>query len=154
MNDLITKESSNPKQKSSELNQNYIIAEIDITKKDINNKMRIINSFEQYLDEMIECCLDGLEVFYPDHSYDFEQLLLSKVNKYNLKASGGSDDHYTVREGPQYHMKSVAVPNIPETSWITDTLNEKKDVSSESKVMQDVIDELKTLSTQNTQKKL
>ena len=103
---------------------------------------------ENYLDDMINCGLDGLEVFYPDHSYEFRQMLLEKVRKHNIKASGGSDDHHSIKEGIQYHTGKVAIPNINETEWIVNSLNANKDFASESIVYQNVVDELRKLKTQ------
>ncbi len=44
----------------------------------------------------VEAGLDGLEVFYPSHSYSLIQELLKIARKYDLLATGGSDYH-----GPQ-----------------------------------------------------
>ena len=41
----------------------------------------------------VEAGLDGLEVFYPSHSYTLKQELLKIVRKYDLFATGGSDYH-------------------------------------------------------------
>ena len=76
------------------------------------------------LDEMISYGLDGIEVFYPDHSYEFRQKLLDKVKEHHLVASGGSDDHHSIKEGVQYQTGRVAVPDIPETKWIKETVGE------------------------------
>ena len=40
-----------------------------------------------------EAGLDGLEVFYPSHSYTLKQELLKIARKYDLFATGGSDYH-------------------------------------------------------------
>lgn len=40
-----------------------------------------------------EAGLDGLEVFYPSHSYTMKQELLKIARKYDLFATGGSDFH-------------------------------------------------------------
>lgn len=40
-----------------------------------------------------EAGLDGLEVFYPSHSYSLKQELLKIARKYDLLATGGSDYH-------------------------------------------------------------
>ncbi len=40
-----------------------------------------------------EAGLDGLEVFYPSHSYTLKQELLKLARKYDLFATGGSDYH-------------------------------------------------------------
>lgn len=41
----------------------------------------------------VEAGLDGLEVFYPAHSYTLKQELLKIARKYDLFATGGSDYH-------------------------------------------------------------
>lgn len=41
----------------------------------------------------VEAGLDGLEVFYPSHSYTLKQELLKIARKYDLFATGGSDYH-------------------------------------------------------------
>lgn len=76
------------------------------------------------LDNMISYGLDGIEVYYPDHSEEFRNQLLHKVKEHNLIASGGSDDHHSKKEGIQYDIGRVAVPNIPETEWIKETVGE------------------------------
>lgn len=72
----------------------------------------------EHIDDMISYGLDGIEVFYPDHDYELRQKLLQKVREHQLIASGGSDDHHTKKEGIQYEMGRVDIPNIPETQWI------------------------------------
>ena len=100
---------------------------------------------ENVIDDMIKEGLDGIEVFYPDHSYEFRTFLLSKVKEYNLMASGGSDDHNTIKEGKQYRTGIVSVPDIKETSWIKDIIINKKDFISESKYLQSLIEELEKI---------
>ena len=41
----------------------------------------------------VEAGLDGMEVFYPSHSYTLKQELLKIARKYDLFATGGSDYH-------------------------------------------------------------
>ena len=41
----------------------------------------------------VEAGLDGLEVFYPSHTYTLKQELLKIARKYDLFATGGSDYH-------------------------------------------------------------
>jgi hypothetical protein len=41
----------------------------------------------------VEAGLDGIEVFYPAHSYTLKQELLKIARKYDLFATGGSDYH-------------------------------------------------------------
>lgn len=100
---------------------------------------------EEYIDDMINEGLDGLEVFYPDHSYEFREYLLEKVREHGIKASGGSDDHHALKEGEQYQTGRVAVPDIPETKWIKETSQNGKDFLAEAKFIQEAINELRTL---------
>ena len=107
---------------------------------------------EEYIDDMINEGLDGLEVFYPDHSYEFRQFLLEKVREHGIKASGGSDDHHKAKEGIQYQSGRVAIPDIPETKWIQETAESGKDFLSESIAVQEAIKELRELKEIRKQK--
>ena len=100
---------------------------------------------ENYIDDMIQEGLDGLEVYYPDHSYEFREFLLGKVREHGIKASGGSDDHHSMKEGIQYQTGRVAVPNIPETKWIEEDAESGKDFLRESIEVQEAIKELRQL---------
>ena len=100
---------------------------------------------ENYIDDMIQEGLDGLEVYYPDHSYEFREFLLGKVREHGIKASGGSDDHHSMKEGIQYQTGRVAVPNIPETKWIEEDAESGKDFLKESIEVQEAIKELRQL---------
>lgn len=111
-------------------------------------------NIEDYLDDMISCGLDGLEVFYPSHSFDFRKMLLDKVKEHKLMASGDSDDHCSIKEGYEYKTGTVSIPNIPETKWISDAVSEKKDFFSESVILQQVLFTLKSLNSQNIKRKL
>ena len=55
-----------------------------------------------------EAGLDGLEVFYPSHSYTLKQELLKIARKYDLFATGGSDYH-----GPQASRIASVGVSIP-----------------------------------------
>ncbi len=55
-----------------------------------------------------EAGLDGLEVFYPAHSYTLKQELLKIARKYDLFATGGSDYH-----GPHASRIASVGMNIP-----------------------------------------
>ena len=103
---------------------------------------------------MISCGLDGLEVFYPSHSFDFRKILLDKVEEHKLMTSGGSDDHCSIKEGYEYKTGTVSIPNIPETKWLSDAVSEKKDFFSESVILQQVLFTLKSLNSQNIKRKL
>ena len=100
---------------------------------------------EEYIDDMIEKGLDGVEVFYPDHSYEFREFLLQKVREHGVKASGGTDDHHTIKEGIQYEMGKVAIPNIPETEWMQESVENGLDFVKNSEKMKEAIQELKAL---------
>ena len=100
---------------------------------------------EEYIDDMIEKGLDGVEVFYPDHSYEFREFLLQKVREHGVKASGGTDDHHTIKEGIQYEMGKVAIPNIPETEWMQESVDNGLDFVKNSEKMKEAIQELKAL---------
>lgn len=100
---------------------------------------------EEYIDDMIAEGLDGLEVYYPDHTDEFREFLLGKVKEHGIKASGGSDDHHAIKEGIQYQTGRVTVPDIPETRWIADTCKSGKDFLNESIEVQEAIKELRKL---------
>lgn len=107
---------------------------------------------EEYIDALINEGLDGLEVFYPDHSYEFREFLLGKVKEHGIKASGGSDDHCVKKEGEQYETGRVAVPDIPETRWIKETTQNGKEFLNESIAIQEAIKELRELRDLRRQK--
>ena len=56
----------------------------------------------------VEAGLDGLEVFYPAHSYTLKQELLKIARKYDLLATGGSDYH-----GPHASRNASVGMTIP-----------------------------------------
>lgn len=116
---------------------------------------RYMDKFDvkENIDDMISKGLDGLEVYYPDHSDELRTFLLNKVKEHDLMASGGSDDHHSKKEGIQYQTGRVAIPDIPETRWIKETLENGKDLLNESIQMQNSIKELKELK-QIRQKKI
>ena len=100
---------------------------------------------EEYIDEMINEGLDGLEVFYPDHPFEFRKFLLEKAREHGIKVSGGSDDHNSKGEGEQYQIGTVAIPNIPEAKWIEETIQTEKDFFKEARFVKEAIDELKKI---------
>jgi len=104
------------------------------------------------IDGMIEVGLDGIEVFYPDHTYDFREFLLGKVKENGLRASGGTDDHHSKKEGIQYEIGRVAIPEIPETMWMKEETENAKDFISESAVIQHVIQELREIKEEREEK--
>jgi len=104
------------------------------------------------IDDMISKGLDGLEVYYPDHSYEFREFLLAKVQEYNLIASGGSDDHHAKKEGIQYEIGRVAIPNIPQTEWMQESVESGLDFVKNSEKMQEAIRELKILQKERQER--
>ena len=108
---------------------------------------------EEYIDDMIEKGLDGVEVFYPDHSYEFREFLLQKVREHGVKASGGSDDHHAKKEGIQYEMGKVAIPNIPETAWMQESVENGLDFIKNSEKMKEAIQQLKDLKEERKELK-
>jgi len=106
------------------------------------------------IDDMISKGLDGLEVYYPDHSYEFREFLLEKVREYGLVASGGSDDHHSKKEGIQYEIGRVSIPDMPETRWIQESVESGLEFVKNSEKMQDAIEELKRLRQERKEKQL
>ena len=87
------------------------------------------------MDKMIDKGLDGIEVWYPDHTEELQRFLLNKVTERGLIASGGSDDHCTTKDGEQYTMGKVNVPIIPQTKWIEELTLTGKNFIEESKLL-------------------
>lgn len=104
------------------------------------------------IDDMISKGLDGLEVYYPDHSYELRDFLLGKVQEYGLLASGGSDDHHAKKEGIQYETGRVSIPNIPETKWMQESVENGLDFIKNSEKMQETIKELKSIQKERQEK--
>lgn len=75
------------------------------------------------LDNIISCGINGIEVWYPLHNTQLESYLLNKVNKYNLLASGGSDNHYSFKKDDYSGLGNITIPNIPSTQWIKNTID-------------------------------
>lgn len=113
-----------------------------------NDKFDVLDN----IDNMIEKGLDCVEVFYPDHKYEFRKALLEKVRNHGIKASGGSDDHHTIKEGIQYEMGRVAIPDIKETAWIQESVENGLDFAKNSERMQEAIKELKALKEERKEK--
>lgn len=58
------------------------------------NSLELNNfEFEELLKDMIECGLQGLEVFHPNMNEEERAFYMDMVKKYNLLYSGGSDYH-------------------------------------------------------------
>lgn len=95
------------------------------------------------MNNMIDKGLDGIEVWYPDHSDELKDFLLAKVKERDLIASGGSDDHCSKKDGERYTMGMVNVPNIPETNWIENSISTGKNFIEESQIINDARTDLK-----------
>lgn len=54
-----------------------------------------------------------------------QEYLLNKVLMHELKACGGSDNHYISEKGNCFGIGCITVPNINETNWILDSINKK-----------------------------
>lgn len=113
-----------------------------------NDKFNVLEN----IDDMIEKGLDKIEVYYPDHSYEFREALLQKAREHGIGVSGGSDDHHCKKEGIQYQMGRVAIPNIPETEWIQESVESGLDFVKNSEKMQEIIKELKQLKEERQAK--
>lgn len=105
------------------------------------------------LDEIISYGLDGIEVYYPDHTYEFERALLAKVREHKIKASGGSDDHHTPKEGNQYDIGRVSVPKIPETKWIQNLSKSNSSYLKNNQILKKYINELKQIQEKRKKKR-
>lgn len=114
------------------------------------NKFNVLN----YLDEMIEKGLEGIEVYYPDHSYEFSKNLLKKVKEHGIYASGGSDDHHSQKEGIQYDMGRISIPQVPETNWIKEYIEKEDGYIQTNSIMQKYINELKMIRDKRKQRRL
>jgi len=96
--------------------------------------------------------VDGIEVFYPTHDMQMQQLLLSKCREKGLYASGGSDDHLAPKDGAEYKMGTVDIPEIPETQWIKETLKSGGDYIKEATELKELIDRLRALKREKQEK--
>ena len=59
------------------------------------------------LEELVGYGLDGLEVYYPDHTAAETKRLIEKARRYRLVVTGGSDFHG--RQGRSGHVGSEPV---------------------------------------------
>lgn len=96
--------------------------------------------------------LDGVEVFYPIHDEEMINYLLSKCKEKGLNASGGSDDHLAPKDGVEYKMGTVDIPDIPETRWIQEYLKTGRDYLNEAKELKNMIDRLRKLKSEKVSK--
>lgn len=112
------------------------------------DKFNVIN----YLDEMIDCNLDGIEVFYSNHSYEFSKTLFEKVRQHAILASGGSDDHHSDVEGIQYNTGRVSVPQVAQTEWIMNSVQDGGYLK-QNNILRKYIDELKAIRSRRISRK-
>ena len=59
-----------------------------------------VETVEMLLPELLDAGVAGLEVFYPGHTPDFEDLLLAWADQHGLLVTGGSDCHDTTLRPP------------------------------------------------------
>lgn len=96
--------------------------------------------------------IDGVEVFYPTHNEEMRRYLLGKCREKGLKISGGSDDHLAPKDGKEYKMGTVEVPEIPETMWIKGCVKTGKDYLQIALEQRELIARLKKLREEKQSK--
>jgi len=70
-----------------------------------------VDDFNQALHRLCDMGLDGIEVYYPNHSRQFKKRLVALADKYSLLMTGGSDFHGSIRPGTTLAGgKNVSVP--------------------------------------------
>jgi hypothetical protein len=70
-----------------------------------------IDNFPQVLHQLRDMGLDGIEVYYPNHSRKFRKHLISLAENLSLLVTGGSDYHGSIRPGTTLAGgKNVSVP--------------------------------------------
>ncbi len=75
--------------------------QLDKSVEDLDDAMR----------QLGEMGLDGVEVYYPNHSRSFRKRLIALAEKYGLLMTGGSDYHGSIRPGTSLAGgKNVSVP--------------------------------------------
>lgn len=73
---------------------------------------RSIDNLDFALHQLRDMGLDGIEVYYPNHSRQFRKRLISLAEKYALLMTGGSDYHGSIRPGTTLAGgKNVSVPS-------------------------------------------
>jgi len=83
-------------------------------------------SLTDNIEFFVNAGIDGLEVWYPMHDTEYINYLLALTKKYNLKVSGGSDNH----NYPDDTLGCVNLRDISQTNWINETIEENKDFYS------------------------
>jgi hypothetical protein len=71
-----------------------------------------VDNFPGALRRLREMGLDGIEVYYPNHSRQFKKQLISLAEQFSLLMTGGSDYHGSIRPGTTLAGgKNVSVPS-------------------------------------------
>ncbi len=72
---------------------------------------RSVDHLPHFVQQLRDMGLDGIEVYYPNHSRQFRKHLISLAEKLSLVLTGGSDFHGTIRPGTTLAGgKNVTVP--------------------------------------------
>lgn len=70
-----------------------------------------VDNLDHALQQLCEMGLDGIEVYYPNHSRSFKKKLIALADKHSLLMTGGSDYHGSIRPGTTLAGgKNVSVP--------------------------------------------
>ena len=70
-----------------------------------------VDNLDLALQQLRDMGLDGIEVYYPNHSRPFRKRLIALAEKYSLLMTGGSDFHGSIRPGTTLAGgKNVSVP--------------------------------------------
>ena len=72
---------------------------------------KLVDNLDHALAQLRDIGLDGIEVYYPNHSRSFRKRLIALAEKYSLLMTGGSDYHGSIRPGTTLAGgKNVSVP--------------------------------------------
>ncbi|TKB27633.1 PHP domain-containing protein [Desulfopila sp. IMCC35006] len=70
-----------------------------------------VDNLDYAVQQLRDMGLDGIEVYYPNHSRSFRKRLIALAEKYSLLMTGGSDFHGSIRPGTTLAGgKNVSVP--------------------------------------------
>jgi hypothetical protein len=73
---------------------------------------RSMDNFPGFVHQLSDMGLDGIEVYYPNHSRQFRKHLMVLAEKFSLLMTGGSDYHGSIRPGTTLAGgKNVSVPS-------------------------------------------
>jgi hypothetical protein len=71
-----------------------------------------MDNFPGFVHQLSDMGLDGIEVYYPNHSRQFRKHLMVLAEKFSLLMTGGSDYHGSIRPGTTLAGgKNVSVPS-------------------------------------------